>query len=210
MSETSEEIFLPPELPKRTGLPKGVSKSEVLRNPNESKNKNTKKRSRRVSYDGTAAKNYPHLTPETTPKTTNKTVSKFFSKLKNDETTVTEETRKRLGKQLQNLVVKGEIAAMEVLLQQGADPNGGGGDRTPLFTATDVKNIEAIELLLEHNASMVRPVKLRGNESNPLKLALEDPDIAPIFLNRLQALEKKRNFTFDDTDAPPLKIQKQN
>ena len=140
---------------------------------------------------------YPKLTPKTTPPTSVKKVSRFFNDLEENKD-VSDDIRKHLGGQLHQLVLRNELEAMKVLLQQGADPDGGGSARSPLYTAVDIKNVGACEILLKYGASMVFSVQASGKISNPLKLALQDPSLATLFTKRLQQLENRKEKDLGD------------
>ena len=136
--------------------------------------------------------NYPKVPRNSTPKSAVKRVSRFFDALEND-VEISVERRRALGRNLHQLVILNEIEAIEVLLLQGADPDGGGSVRPPLYTAVDLNNIPACEILMKYGASMVFPVVSDGEQTNPLKLALQKPEVIQIFVDRLKELERKAN-----------------
>lgn len=173
-----------------------------LPQPTSSNRRSSTKKRRRSSstsdFNGTPnGQNFPKVPRNSTPKTSVKKVSRFFNALEND-VQISAERRRTLGRQLHQLVILDEIEAIELLLRQGADPDGGGSVRPPLYTAVDLKNLSACEILMEYGASMVFPVLSDGEQTNPLKLALQDLTVATVFVERLQKLESS---TFDNTNG---------
>ncbi len=139
-----------------------------------------------------------------------------------------EELRRAFGSCLASLVARSasDPNCKDIFadfLREGADPDGGDSELSPLYVATDLRDREAVKALLSHGASVLRLNKNKTADF-PLAIAFNDPysDVARLFLDHIADLERLRfhaaarkrlnaNFRDDDEDdgaddlAPPRK-----
>jgi len=177
-----EEIFIAPDLPSKSNLPRSQTEPQVT-------TKTTtiiQTQKRRVS---TGSDSFPTLT--NAPHSNSKRVNAMLSSLKKGTPMTPEKRKSKLGKGLNDVVIHNEMETLQILLEQGADPNGTKSSPcTPLYVAVDMDNYEACEILLDAGASLVKPS--RSKRETPLELALnrKNSSALPLIMERLEKLEK--------------------
>ena len=206
-------IFKVPDVPKKKGgIP--ISKSESTIQTGAGINKQNKKR--RNSLNEQEIENlYPTLS--VTPKTHSKLARSFFETLQKSPNSMSpRERKKRLGNTLCSLVARQEYEALELMLQQGADPNGSEQNPcTPLYVAVDLDLPKYCKLLLDYGASMVASNRLM-NGATPVALAVTKNSIPVlnVLFSRVNRLQKsytsQQQFESDADDQPALKKRKIN
>lgn len=202
-SPQKSEENTPPQLPQ----PEQVQ-------PAPSSAKSTKKR-RKSSLSSSSIGDSPYPTLAKTPDTQQKRAKAIFNDIEKGKDVSVERRRTILGAALSSFISRNEKEALKSALEQGADPNVN-KPVTPLYTAVDLDNKEAVELLLHHNASLV--TKNDGDGECALQLAMKrGPSTRTynVIRNRIQLLEswavdiERQQLGENDEDAgTPLRAAK--